>query len=137
MELQDLHLRLCLKNGKIIIGINVLSLISRTTGKTLTDFEHMVESIQTILTTPIGSRYFNREFGSDLFDLIDGPINEDTKIDIYAEVIGAIEKWEPRFKVDSVEVNDEDGQNGKITINLQGIYVPENKLIKLENLRII
>lgn len=114
-----------------------MSLISRTTGKTLTDFEHMVESIQTILTTPIGSRYFNREFGSDLFDLIDGPINEDTKIDIYAEVIGAIEKWEPRFKVDSVEVNDEDGQNGKITINLQGIYVPENKLIKLENLRII
>lgn len=114
-----------------------MGLISRKDGKELTDFEHMVESVQTILTTPIGSRYFNREFGSGLFDLIDSSINEDTKVDIFAEVIQAIEKWEPRLQVQQVEVNDTDGLDGKITINLLGIYVPENKLIKLENLRII
>jgi phage baseplate assembly protein W len=52
-----------------MIGVN------NRTGKALDGMEHLKQSVQDILTTPLGTRVMRREYGSRLFELIDAPIN--------------------------------------------------------------
>ena len=49
--------------------------MSNRNGSYLTDEEHLKQSIIDILTTPVGSRVICREYGSNLFKLIDQPVN--------------------------------------------------------------
>ena len=72
------------------------------------------------------------EYGSDLFDLIDAPVNQQWKADCYAAVDRALDRWEPRFNLISVKlVSVTDGQ---VTFDLYGEYLPDGKLISLEGL---
>ncbi len=45
------------------------------TGKALSGLEHLRQSVRDILTTPIGTRVMRREYGSQLYALIDAPLN--------------------------------------------------------------
>ena len=63
--------------------------MSRKTGKYLNDLEHLKQSIVDILTTPVGSRVMRREYGSNLFYLVDRPVNRDFLQQIYAAVRGS------------------------------------------------
>lgn len=47
--------------------------MNRDTGQTLTDSEHISQSVRDILITPVGSRVMRREYGSLLSALIDQP----------------------------------------------------------------
>lgn len=71
----------------------------RNTGKMLGELEHLKQSIVDILTTPIGSRVMLRDYGSKLFELIDSPINDRLKVQIYSATAEALSKWEPRLGV--------------------------------------
>jgi phage baseplate assembly protein W len=95
--------------------------MSRTTGKYLDDLEHLKQSIVDILTTPIGSRVMRREYGSNLFYLVDRPVNRDFLQQIYAAVAEALEKWEPRFDLKKVTVDEV--KDGHITLSLSGVYL--------------
>jgi phage baseplate assembly protein W len=95
--------------------------MSRTTGKYLNDLEHLKQSIVDILTTPIGSRVMRREYGSNLFYLVDRPINKEFLQQIYAAVAEALERWEPRLQLKKVTVNEV--RDGRITLSLSGIYL--------------
>lgn len=64
------------------------------------------DSIKRILETPIGSRVMLPEFGSKLHTLIDRKMDESFKLDFYRFTAEAIEKWEPRVKLEKVEIND-------------------------------
>lgn len=64
------------------------------------------DSIKRILETPIGSRVMLPEFGSKLHTLIDRKMDESFKLDFYRFTAEAIEKWEPRVKLERVEIND-------------------------------
>ena len=107
--------------------------MDRYTGKPLSGIDHLRQSIADILTTPVGSRVMRRDYGSDLFRLVDAPANRTTLIKIYAATAAAIQKWEPRYKLDQVTC-DEIGTNGVITLTLRGFYRPEGKQITLEGL---
>jgi phage baseplate assembly protein W len=95
--------------------------MSRTTGKYLNDLEHLKQSIVDILTTPIGSRVMRREYGSNLFYLVDRPINREFLQQIYAAVAEALERWEPRLQLKKVTVDEV--RDGRITLSLSGIYL--------------
>jgi phage baseplate assembly protein W len=95
--------------------------MSRTTGKYLDDLEHLKQSIVDILTTPIGSRVMRREYGSNLFYLVDQPVNRDFLQQIYAAVAEALERWEPRLQLKKVSVDEV--RDGRITLSLSGIYL--------------
>jgi len=73
--------------------------MNKSTGLALTDSEHISQSITDILTTPIGSRVMRREYGSEIFKLLDAPMNGTTKLRIMAATVMAIINWEPRVKV--------------------------------------
>lgn len=78
--------------------------MSRHTGLAIDDDAHLAQSVADILTTPIGSRVMRRDYGSNLPDLIDAPVNSETLIDIYAATAEALDKWEPRLILTRVEL---------------------------------
>ncbi|MGL5028679.1 MAG: GPW/gp25 family protein [Wolbachia pipientis] len=106
--------------------------MSNKTGKELEGIEHLKQSIVNILTTPIGSRIMRREYGSRLFELIDRPINRDFTLEIYAATAKALQKWETRFKLEKVKITEV--KEGKVTISLDGIYLPNGKNIHFEGI---
>ena len=79
--------------------------MSRATGVLLPPPEHLRQSINDIITTPIGSRLIRREYGSLIPFLIDQPVNPATKLKMMAAIATAIIKWEPRVKVRQVQLS--------------------------------
>jgi phage baseplate assembly protein W len=102
----------------------------KNTGKLLGELAHLKQSIVDILTTPIGSRIMRRAYGSRLFELIDRPINDRLKIQIYSATADALAKWEPRFRCRKVSI--ESVENGKIELLLEGEYLPNAQKIRLD-----
>jgi phage protein D len=60
--------------------------MNRHTGSALDELAHLRQSIEDILTTPIGSRVMRRAYGSQLFELIDQPLNDQTRLRAYSGV---------------------------------------------------
>ena len=106
--------------------------MSNETGGYLSDIDHLKQSIIDILTTPIGSRVMCRDYGSDLFLLIDHPINKQLFPKIYASVALAIDRWEPRFKVNKITIVSI--KEGHITLSLVGTYLLTQQVIILRDL---
>jgi phage baseplate assembly protein W len=92
--------------------------LSATTARVLPEEQHLAQSINDILATPLGSRVMRREYGSDLPRLIDAPLNGETLVDLYAATAEAIDRWEPRFDLRRVEVAD--AVAGKLSLTLTG-----------------
>ncbi len=99
------------------------------TGKELEGIEHLKQSIIDILTTPINSRIMRRDYGSRLFELVDKPINRDLTLEIYAATAEALGKFEKRFKLEKVKITEV--KEGRVTLNLEGVYLSEGKFINI------
>jgi len=78
----------------------------------------IAESIQTILSTPLGSRVMLPEFGSNLHLLIDKKVDDEWIIDFRRYVTDAIEKNEPRVILSKIDIKDIDAITGKVIFNL-------------------
>lgn len=106
--------------------------INATTGKRLGGLQHLRQSISDILRTPIGSRVMRREYGSRLFQLIDAPMNRSTLLDLYAATGEALDRWEPRFRLESVQAVS--ASPGRIELDLTGEYLPDGQTITLDGI---
>ena len=110
--------------------------ISRYTGKAIDDYNHTIESLITLLTTPRQTRLYRRLLGSIGFEKIDAVITDDLKLDIFEASASAL-KIETRFKLDKVRINDTEANINRLYIDILGLYVPGNIYIQLEGIRII
>ena len=72
------------------------------TGKKQTLEENIKQTIELLLRTVKGERVLNRTFGTNLYKLMDQPINL-VKSEVVMEVLASIMKFEKR--VDNVEVS--------------------------------
>jgi len=108
--------------------------IDAKTGKPLVGLAHLRQSIADILSTPIGSRVMRREYGSQLFRLIDAPLNRSTVMDLYAATAEALQRWESRFRLTSVEASQP--EPGRLTLDLTGTYLPDGQEISLEGIEV-
>ncbi|MGL9718550.1 MAG: GPW/gp25 family protein [Wolbachia sp.] len=104
------------------------------TGKGLEGLDHLKQSIVDILTTPIGTRVMRRDYGSRLFELVDKPVNRDFTLEVYAATAEALQKWEKRFKLEKVKITEV--KEGKVTISLDGVYLPNGKNIHFEGIAV-
>jgi len=105
--------------------------MSAETGKALEGLAHLRQSVRDILSTPIGSRVMNREYGSRLFELVDDPVDQRFQVEVYAAVAEALRRWEPRLRLERVrlvEVRDE----GPV-FTIEGVYLPEGRPVVLED----
>lgn len=91
--------------------------MNRFDGCGLSESQHISQSIQDILTTPLGSRVMRRDYGSAIFELIDQPQSAAVKLQIMAAAVIALTRWEPRIRITEIEVIAGD-LNGKMQFNL-------------------
>ena len=103
--------------------------MSGTSGQTVAGLEHLKQSIRDILTTPVGTRVMRRDYGSQLFELIDAPMNRSTLARLYAATAEALDRWEPRFKL--LRVSADVVEPGRVGLTLEGRYLPTGKEITL------
>lgn len=81
------------------------------TGLSISEVEHIRQSVRDILVTPVGSRVMRREYGSLLSALIDQPQTPALRLQIMAACYSAIQKWEPRVSLSTLtfERGEDDG----------------------------
>lgn len=80
-----------------------MTMMSRRTAVSLDYGDHIDQSIEDILTTPIGSRVMRRDYGSELPLLIDAPMNGETLVILYRATAEALARWEPRIVLRRVQ----------------------------------
>lgn len=91
------------------------------TGRWIRDYSHLRQSIQKIVSTRIGSRIERREFGSLIPDLIDSPVNQQGTLLLYAAVVTAIMKHEPRLKINQVSAQFGSHAQPGIELTVEGV----------------
>ena len=76
--------------------------MNRYTGERLVGADHLGQSIDDILGTPVGTRCCRREYGSEVPKLIDQPNNELGRVRIVAAAAQALLRQEGRARLSRV-----------------------------------
>lgn len=101
-------------------------MMSRRTGLNLDNLtEQIRQSVEDILTTPVGSRVMRRNYGSLLPFMIDAPFNEVTRIQLFAAAATALIQWEDRVNLESISI--EPVEQGKFNLDLNVTLVDNNQ----------
>jgi phage baseplate assembly protein W len=111
----------------------------KDTGKPLRGLEHLRQSVEDILRTAPETLVIRREYGSELFSLIDAPTNAGVRARFTAATAGALDRWEPRLKTTRILfdlTNSEQVQGGHVSISLEGYYMPTGEPVVLEGIQI-
>jgi phage baseplate assembly protein W len=68
-----------------------------------------------------------RDYGSNIPDLIDRPQGRDTVLEVTMALGEALEKWEPRFRLSQVLIEDA-SPDGTFQLFVRGDYYPRGHL---------
>lgn len=103
--------------------------IDRYTGKPISDWSHVHQSIRVILSTHFGERVMRRSFGSAVPGILGRNLVPETLMKFYMAIAIAIELWEPRYRVRSFQYPEESNsadnlRQGQIGIRMVGDYRP-------------
>ena len=101
--------------------------MSRQTGKAMGGLGHIRQSIADILTTRKGERIMLPEYGSDVPDVIDAPMNSSAAVDAFMAVAEALDRWEPRFRLERIRMT-EAASAGRAGFELTGRIVPDERV---------
>jgi phage baseplate assembly protein W len=104
--------------------------IDRQTGKRLSGWGHVAQSIEDIFTTRFGERVMREWYGSDAPRLLGENATVDTFMTFYATIVRGltvreINGWmrEPRFRLTQFDVTRV-GRDGSADMVLSGLYIP-------------
>lgn len=86
-------------------------------GRAISATDHIIQSVRDILLTPVGSRVMRRDYGSELFYLIDMPQHQATRLRLMAATVQALINWEPRITITRVDVLG-GGMDSALTVEL-------------------
>jgi len=88
---------------------------ARTQGELVTGVADIDQAIRIILSTPLGSDAHRPQFGCRIHDYIDWPI-ERARPHLVREIVTALTRWEPRMKLESVQVQAASAQQSEHVI---------------------
>lgn len=108
--------------------------MSRTDGKHLSGIDHIRQSVQDILSTPLRSRVMLPEYGSELPELVDHPSDRTTEIRVVMATAVALARWEPRIRVNSV--NAVTIGAGKLSLTIAATDIETGLAVILEDILI-
>ena len=94
-------------------------MMNRNTGAAISAPQHLRQSVQDILSTPIGSRVMRRDYGSLLPALLDQPGNASTVARVAAAAAAALMRWEPRLGLVRITLAASDTP-GRATVHITG-----------------
>lgn len=108
--------------------------MDRETGKALDGVNHLRQSIRDILMTSPETRVMRREYGCGVRNLVDAPLTAQTLTAFYASAVAALERYEPRIRVQRVygELN----QSGDLIVTVEGYYKYNGENIVLEGIEL-
>lgn len=103
--------------------------MDRRTGRALSGFAHVQQSVEVLFSTRIGSRVMRRSVGSNVPQILGRNLRPATLLRFYTAMIAAIEAWEPRLKVKSIrnpvaENTPEAFRAGKVGVKIVADYRP-------------
>lgn len=107
--------------------------MNRQTGRELGDVAHIRQSVMDILTTPVGSRVMRRDYGSYLFQLVDQPINDATRLLIMAAAVQALLLWEPRITPLKIDI---DQTASGVTVALDAIRADTGESVQINQVQV-
>jgi phage baseplate assembly protein W len=82
------------------------------------DRNEIDQAIEAILTTALGQRVMRPIFGCRLHELVFAPNNSQTHAQARRYVEEALGMWEPRIKVQTINVKVDDNDNGRLLIEI-------------------
>lgn len=86
----------------------------------LSEYEQDIrEALRIILLTAKGERVMRPEFGAGLYDFVFESMSATTIGRLQAAITDALGKWEPRAQVIGVRVEPDQGDNGKLLIDIE------------------
>ena len=107
---------------------------NKHTGKSINELAHLRQSIDCILSTPLGSRVMYPTFGSRLYNLIDQSVTDGWIIDAIDATAEAIEMNEPRVDVQRVDVRL--GVTGQIILDLSLTHITTGSNMTINDLKV-
>jgi len=126
-----------LKHGRIILSPVRIG-IDRHTGKMITGWDHVVQSMLLIFSTRYHERVLRRWCGSFVPHLIGENATVPTIARFYWAIATGIDLWEPGYRMQQVRVaNRANGSNltsaeelrtGHLTTGMDGVYRPRGHL---------
>lgn len=97
--------------------------IDAETGKMLTGFAHVVQSINTIFTTAFGERVMREWVGSLVPNLLGRNMTSREIVPYFASIVATIEQFEPRFRVTKITPLSV-SREGVFRFQIDGVYRP-------------
>ena len=93
-------------------------MMSRSVGSNMTEIPHIQQSIQDILTTPLGSRIMRRGYGSHMFRMIDQPFDTVIALQLKAAAVTALLQNEPRIEISKIDLQLISGGSYQIELDV-------------------
>lgn len=104
-------------------------MMSRETGKSLIEIDHIKQSLEDLISTPIGSRLMRRNYGTNIAKLLDQPVSEALYLKCCSTIYTAILLWEPRVELSRIYVSEIN--HGKTVLNLEGTLVQSGQSLNM------
>jgi phage baseplate assembly protein W len=83
-------------------------------------------SLHILLTTSVGERVMEPKYGCNMEDLLFESLDTSTKTIIKDKILTAILFFEPRIKVNSIDINTQDELEGKLLIEIDYVVKATN-----------
>lgn len=97
--------------------------LNAATGGTIAGWDHVVQSLHDIFTTPFGERVMREWYGSFVPMLLGGQLNRQDVVRHFMAITSAIEQWEPRFVITEIRPT-EVTRTGELHLIMVGEYRP-------------
>lgn len=100
--------------------------IDRRTGKALTGFAHVRQSVEVILTTHLTERWMLLEFGHPGMRWIGQNLTAPVILALYRDTRKVVRRWEPEYDITRFRLLAADA-TGLLALSTAGTYYPEGR----------
>lgn len=109
------------------MSIDYRSGTSARTGRPLSGAAHLEQSLDTIITTFKTEVVMLLDFGFDPSRRLGRNISARLVAQFYRDLVTAVHKWEPEYRIDRMQLVDLDRAGG-LTLYVEGRYYPQGRL---------
>ncbi|WP_020185953.1 GPW/gp25 family protein [Methylopila sp. 73B] len=99
---------------------------NRETGKPLSGWAHVEQSLGVIWLTRLEQRVMRLAFGSNLHSHLAEDLTPATALAIYNDLVAAAHRWEPEYRIRDMQLVSLT-QAGGLGLRHRGIYYPEGR----------